>query len=183
MKILAIGDVVGKNGCAFLRSRLRKFKEDNRVDFVIANGENSAEGNGMLPGSVGYLFDSGVDVITSGNHAFRRKEIFSFLDDNSYEKNGKYILRPYNYPSKNTPGKGICKGIKKRDPVTGTDPLHQTCAHGITSMWDPSAVFSTSIREGKASFNSERCVMTRIFSNSLRTAVIASASLARPSSS
>ncbi len=111
MKILAIGDVVGKNGCAFLRSKLKKFKEANNIDFVIANGENSAEGNGMLPNSVGYLFDSGVDVVTSGNHAFRRREIFSFLSSNSYEKNGKYILRPYNYPSKNTPGKGICKAV------------------------------------------------------------------------
>ncbi len=109
MKILAIGDVVGKSGCAFLRSKLKNLKQTNNIDFVIANGENSAEGNGMLPGSAGYLFDSGVDVITSGNHAFRRKEIFSFLDGNSYEKSGKYILRPYNYPSKNTPGEGICK--------------------------------------------------------------------------
>lgn len=109
MRILAIGDVVGKCGCSFLRNKLKKFKEDHNIDFVIANGENSAEGNGVLPNSAGYLFDSGVDVITTGNHTFRRREIFPFLNENNYKKSGQYIIRPYNYPSANTPGKGFCK--------------------------------------------------------------------------
>ena len=109
MKILAIGDVVGKNGCSFLRSKLRNFKKDHDIDFVIANGENSAEGNGIIPNSACYLFDSDVDIITGGNHTFRRKEIFSFLDENNYEKNGKHIIRPLNYPRPSAPGKGFCK--------------------------------------------------------------------------
>ena len=116
MKILAIGDVVGKCGCSFLRNKLKNFKQDHNIDFVIANGENSAEGNGILPNSASYLFGGGVDVITGGNHTFRRREIFSFLSENSYEKDGKYVIRPYNFPSSNTPGKGFCKvmvdGIK-----------------------------------------------------------------------
>lgn len=101
--MLAIGDVVGKNGVEFLRSKLKSIKEKHKIDLVIANGENSAEGNGILPDSARRLFDSGVDVITGGNHMFRRKEIFSFLNEHSR------ILRPYNYPSKSTPGAGLCK--------------------------------------------------------------------------
>ncbi len=113
MRILAIGDIVGKNGTDFLKNKLRLFKEDHNVDFVVANGENSAEGNGILPNSARSIFDSGVDVITNGNHTFRRKEIFPFLNDNINDK-PKKILRPYNYPDKNTPGVGFCK-VKVKD--------------------------------------------------------------------
>lgn len=103
MKILAIGDVVGKNGIEFLRFKLKNFRAENNIDFVIANGENSAEGNGVLPVCATKLFESGVDVITGGNHSFRRKEIFPFLCSN-YR-----IIRPFNYPKESTPGAGICK--------------------------------------------------------------------------
>ena len=71
------------------------------IDLVIANGENSAEGNGITPYSAKYLFTSGVDVITTGNHAFRRKEMYNMFDDN------EFIVIPANYPQKTTPGKGI----------------------------------------------------------------------------
>ena len=74
MNILCIGDVVGSIGCQFLRQRLPSLKKLKSVDLVIANGENSADGNGLTPASAGYLFHSGVDVITTGNHAFRRRE-------------------------------------------------------------------------------------------------------------
>ena len=71
------------------------------IDVVVANGENSAEGNGITPYSAKYLFTSGVDVITTGNHAFRRKEMYNMFDNN------EFIVRPANYPQKTTPGKGI----------------------------------------------------------------------------
>lgn len=103
MKILAIGDIVGKNGVEFLKEHLKDFKEKNKIDFVVANGENSAEGNGVLPDCARKIFESGVDVITNGNHTFRRREIFPFLNENHR------ILRPYNYPQKSTPGFGFCK--------------------------------------------------------------------------
>ena len=77
MNILCIGDVVGSVGCQFLRQRLPSLKKLKSVDLVIANGENSADGNGLTPASAGYLFHSGVDVITTGNHAFRRKESYA----------------------------------------------------------------------------------------------------------
>ncbi len=103
MNILAIGDIVGKNGTEFLRLKLRNIKSKYGIDLVIANGENSAEGNGITPDSARRIFDSGVDVITNGNHTFRRREIFTFLNENHK------ILRPCNYPCEKTPGVGIYK--------------------------------------------------------------------------
>ena len=64
MRVFLIGDVVGAPGCNFLREKLPAFKQKEKIDVVIANGENSAVGNGVLPGSAGHIFDSGVDVIT-----------------------------------------------------------------------------------------------------------------------
>ena len=103
MRVLAIGDIVGKSGSEFLSFKLRQIKQEKKIDFVVANGENSSEGNGILPGVAESLFQSGVDVITGGNHSFRRKEIFPFLNSN------RRIVRPYNYPPVTTPGFGYCK--------------------------------------------------------------------------
>lgn len=101
MNILAIGDVVGTSGCEFLRRHLPSLKKLKGIDFVIANGENSAENNGITLDSARYLFDSGVDVITTGNHAFRRREAMDVFDDLPC------LLRPANYP-KGAPGTGAC---------------------------------------------------------------------------
>lgn len=102
MKVLCIGDVVGKVGCEFLRSKLPALKKVNGIDVVICNGENSSDGNGITPASADYIFQSGVDVITLGNHSFRRKEVYSYLDDTPY------IIRPANFPEATTPGVGFC---------------------------------------------------------------------------
>ena len=101
MNILAIGDVVGSAGCKFLRSHLPSLKKLRHIDLVIANGENSADGNGITPASAQYLFDSGVDVITGGNHSFRRREIYDRYDEE------ETLLRPVNFHA-NAPGKGAC---------------------------------------------------------------------------
>lgn len=101
MNILTIGDVVGSGGCEHLRSRLPELKKLKAIDLVIANGENSAAGNGITPFSADFLFDSGVDIITTGNHVFRRKEVYDYLDEQ------ENILRPANFPE-GTPGKGFC---------------------------------------------------------------------------
>lgn len=101
MKILAIGDVIGKIGCTFLREKLPQLKKIRQIDVVIANGENSSDGNGITPASAEYLFTSGVDVITTGNHAFRRKESYDLYD------NCEYLIRPANFPNGTTPGKGM----------------------------------------------------------------------------
>ncbi len=98
-KILAIGDVVGPRACEYLAKNLWKIRRAYSLDMVIANGENSAEPNGIDKNSAISLFDSGVDVITTGNHVFRKSSVFSYLDDCDF------ILRPLNFPSE-TPGHG-----------------------------------------------------------------------------
>ena len=99
MNILVLGDVVNSEGCDFLKRKLSAFKKLKSIDFCIANGENSADGNGITPESAQALFAAGVDFITTGNHVYRRKEIFDFLDENDF------IIRPCNYNGKN-PGVG-----------------------------------------------------------------------------
>lgn len=108
MRIMAIGDVVGSIGCRYLRDKLPSLKKSEKIDLVIANGENSADGNGITPSSAGYLFSSGVDIITGGNHSFRRKESFEYYDE------APFLLRPANYPEGSTPGKGYCVYDKGR---------------------------------------------------------------------
>ena len=101
MNILAIGDVTGSIGCKFLRAHLPQLNKIKQVDLVIANGENSADGNGITPASAQFLFDSGVDVITAGNHSFRRREMYEVFDRE------ETLLRPANFPP-GTPGHGSC---------------------------------------------------------------------------
>lgn len=99
LNILAIGDVVGTQGCGFLRRHLPQLKKIKGVDVCIANAENSAAGNGITPDSAQYLFDSGVDFLTTGNHVFRRKEVYTLLEENPN------IVRPANFPPM-APGHG-----------------------------------------------------------------------------
>jgi metallophosphoesterase (TIGR00282 family) len=100
MNIIAIGDVVGRQGCEFLRAHLPSVKKLKCIDLCIVNGENSAPGNGITPDSAQYLFDSGVDLITSGNHVYNKNEVYDFLDAR------RDIIRPANYSDYN-PGRGF----------------------------------------------------------------------------
>ena len=99
MRVLAIGDVVGRPGRKTVRSILPKLRSELELDFVIANGENSAGGFGITMDTAKELFSSGVDVITSGNHVWDQKEIIPHLETDTP------ITRPLNYPD-GTPGKG-----------------------------------------------------------------------------
>lgn len=101
MRLLAVGDVCGSVGCDYVRAKLSALKKEKNIDVVIINGENSADGNGITPGSAEYLFACGADVITGGNHSLRRKEIFEFLDSN------EFLLRPHNLPDAEF-GNGYC---------------------------------------------------------------------------
>ena len=100
MKVLMVGDIVGTSGLDFLRRKLPELKRSLGVDVCIVNGENSADGNGITAVSAESIFTSGADVITTGNHAFRRKEAYSYFDDS------EFLLRPINYRS--APGHGYC---------------------------------------------------------------------------
>ena len=92
MQILCIGDVVGSHGCDFLRRTLPAFKRTKGIDVVIANGENSSDGNGITPASANHLLDSGVDIITTGNHTYRRREFYDYIDESDC------VIRPANFP-------------------------------------------------------------------------------------
>lgn len=101
MKIIFIGDVVGKCGCEILHCRLHKLKQIYNADFIVVNGENSAIGNGISKESAKSIFASGADVITTGNHAFHKSEAFDIFSENGN------ILRPANFPE-GAPGNGFC---------------------------------------------------------------------------
>lgn len=100
MRILFVGDVVSEPGCGFIRKKLPGFKKMQNVDFCVVNGENSAVGNGITPVSAAELLTCGADIITTGNHALRRKEIYEVLDA-AYPS----VLRPANM-HRSVPGKG-----------------------------------------------------------------------------
>jgi len=90
LRILAIGDIIGNPGRTYLKENLKNIKEKYNIDFIIANGENTAGGVGMDPKCATELFDSGVNAITLGNHTWRKKDILKVIDDNR-------IVRPINY--------------------------------------------------------------------------------------
>lgn len=121
MRILCIGDVVGSIGCNFLRSKLPAIKKVKDIDFVICNGENSADGNGITPASAKFLFDSGVDAITLGNHTYRRKEAYELIDENPF------IARPSNFPEKLAPGTGILNIDTGRRIITLINVMGNMC--------------------------------------------------------
>ena len=99
MNILFIGDIIGKAGRQAIQGVLEKVIADHKIDFTIANGENAAGGMGITPTIAMEFLDQGVDVLTSGNHIWAKKEIVPFLDEEPR------ILRPANYPPK-VPGRG-----------------------------------------------------------------------------
>jgi metallophosphoesterase (TIGR00282 family) len=99
MKVFFIGDIVGSPGREALKKVLKGFRKENGIDVVIANGENAAGGSGLTPAIAEELFGSGIDILTSGDHVWKKKEIYDFL-----EKTNK-LVRPANYP-RGVPGKG-----------------------------------------------------------------------------
>jgi hypothetical protein len=100
MRILFIGDIIGRPGRDVVNAQVPVLRESLRLDFVVANGENAAGGFGLTRAIANEFFASGVDCITTGNHWADQKEILTFIGDEDR------ILRPGNYPS-GTPGRGV----------------------------------------------------------------------------
>ena len=98
MRILMIGDVIGKPGRRAVKQLLPSLRSEHGIDLVIANGENTAGGFGLTLDTANELLDSGVDLLTSGNHIWDQKEIIPYLDE------GLPLVRPANYPD--APGRG-----------------------------------------------------------------------------
>lgn len=99
MRVLFLGDIVGRSGRTAVTTHLPGLRERLRLDFVVANGENAAAGFGMTAKTCTELFAAGVDVLTSGNHAWDQKEIMTVMATEPR------ILRPLNFPQ-GTPGRG-----------------------------------------------------------------------------
>lgn len=92
MKILVLGDVSRSSSCKYVCDKLWRFRKENGIDLAIVNGENSAEQNGIDRASAEMLFSAGADVITTGNHAFKRYEAKGLFEEE------RMLLRPANYP-------------------------------------------------------------------------------------
>ena len=100
MKLIFVGDVVAGLGRRTLAALLPGLRERHRPDFVVVNGENAAGGVGITRKTAQELFELGVDAITLGNHAYRHREVYEYLDQEPR------IIRPANYP-KGSPGRGV----------------------------------------------------------------------------
>lgn len=101
MRILFVGDVVAPQGCEHLRKVLPSLKKTQNIDFCIVNGENSAQGNGILPVSCDHILSSGADLITTGNHALKRVEIEKYFENENIP-----LIRPANF-HRQAVGKGF----------------------------------------------------------------------------
>jgi len=112
-KVLAVGDVVGNPGMDRVTRSLRYLKRKTQADFVVVNGENAAV-VGMTPRQAEEILDAGADVITMGNHTFAKREIATYMDENSR------VLRPANYAPQ-SPGKGWGVYDSKAGPVAVID--------------------------------------------------------------
>src|SRR3954447_15129293 len=104
--ILFVGDIVASAGRRTLKALLPGLRDELALDFVVANGENAAGGIGITPKYADELFAAGVDVITLGNHTYRHREVWPYLDEQPH------ILRPANF-MRTQPGHGTC--VVERD--------------------------------------------------------------------
>ncbi len=106
IKILAIGDIVGKPGREVVRKKLPQLREEHAIDFIIANGENAAHGIGITPEISDELFFYNINVITTGNHVWHNKQILGYIDRE------RRLIKPANYPP-STAGAGYYLGKVK----------------------------------------------------------------------
>ena len=137
IKILAVGDVFGTPGCEFIRRNLRRIKNAENADLVIVNAENSCNGSGLDREQADLLFASGADVLTGGNHSFRRYALMDFIEDNPY------ILRPLNIGLLLTSRSYIknCNAILGLSDTSGANIL--SAISSALPSWIYSSSFST----------------------------------------
>ena len=100
MRVIFAGDAMGLSGVKAIKTHLPDLRKNLKIDFVIVNGENAAGGFGITPEICQEFFAVGVDCITTGNHAWDKREVMSYIDKEPR------LLRPLNYPAATTPGRG-----------------------------------------------------------------------------
>ena len=117
MRILFIGDIFGRPGRTIVKDRLPVLVKSQAIDLVIANGENAAGGFGITGPLAEDLFELGIDVLTTGNHIWDKREIIDYFQmaDGSQHSMARRVLRPANYPS-DIPGWGVYEGRKNDVP-------------------------------------------------------------------
>ena len=101
MRVMLVGDVIGRPGRRAFRKYVQQLRREKAIDVVIANGENSAAGKGLTRTSLDELYSGGADIVTTGNHVWDKKDVLEFIDQEPF------LIRPANYPD-GTPGKGYC---------------------------------------------------------------------------
>ena len=110
MRVLMIGDVVARPGRVAVLERIQDLREQHEIDLAVMNAENVAGGFSITPQLADELFAGGIDVMTSGNHIFDKREVIAYI------QREPRLLRPANYP-KNTPGRGMWTGEVRGVPV------------------------------------------------------------------
>ena len=113
MRILFIGDIFGRPGRTIVKERLPELVKQHQIDLIIANGENSAAGFGITQPLAEELFEMGVEVITTGNHVWDKREIMDYFQTTNGNPHSpaRRLLRPANYPP-GMPGVGLYQGKK-----------------------------------------------------------------------
>jgi 2',3'-cyclic-nucleotide 2'-phosphodiesterase len=113
MRILFIGDIFGRPGRTIVKDKLPELVTQHRPELIIANGENAAAGFGITPPLAEELFELGIDVITTGNHVWDKREIYDYFqsENGNQHSMARRILRPANYPPR-LPGTGLYEGRK-----------------------------------------------------------------------
>ncbi len=101
MRVMLVGDVIGRPGRRAFRKYVQQLRKEKGIDVVIANGENSAAGKGLTRTSLDELYSGGADIVTTGNHVWDKKDVLEFIDSEPF------LIRPANYPE-GAPGKGYC---------------------------------------------------------------------------
>jgi 2',3'-cyclic-nucleotide 2'-phosphodiesterase len=117
MRLLFIGDIFGRPGRTIVKEHLSELVKEHAIDLVIANGENAAAGFGITPPLAEELFELGIDVLTTGNHIWDKREIIEYFESangNPYSP-ARRVLRPANYPP-GMPGTGFYEGLKNNVP-------------------------------------------------------------------
>ena len=119
MRILFVGDIFGRPGRTIVSERLPQLARERDVDLLIANGENAAAGFGITPPLAEELFALGIDIITTGNHIWDKREIVDYFNraDSNPDGTARRLLRPANYPA-GSPGWGVYEGTTR-----GESPL------------------------------------------------------------
>jgi metallophosphoesterase (TIGR00282 family) len=146
MRILFIGDIMGRSGREGLEKHLPELREELKPDIVIVNGENAASGAGITEKFCKEFYSWGVDCITTGNHVWDQREILAYINRD------KKLLRPINYPA-GTPGNGVCR-LKLDDGSTITI-VNAMCRLYMDALDDPFARMREVLEEEKLGKNTD----------------------------